>query len=148
MYNLPLGEVTAHEVTGGCWIDRTVDTSLHDHHVIPQAAGGRDGPQVRICSDCHNAIHDAADKGLDVIDYIELPDAKKRWTTRQAVARAGYLIRTIRTALEVARQSANKTTGVNLKLNGEENARLEYLAQRLRCSKYNAAIWAIMNVRI
>lgn len=33
------------------------EVSLHEHHVIPQACGGRDGPTVMLCADHHNLIH-------------------------------------------------------------------------------------------
>ena len=33
----------------------------HDHHVIPRAFGGLNGPQVRICSPHHNLLHALAE---------------------------------------------------------------------------------------
>ena len=35
---------------------------LHEHHVIPQACGGRDGPVVKLCAEHHNMIHMSAVK--------------------------------------------------------------------------------------
>ena len=34
-----------------------MSASLHHHHVIPQAFGGVEGPQVPLCGDCHTNIH-------------------------------------------------------------------------------------------
>jgi hypothetical protein len=31
---------------------------LTNHHLVPRTRGGQDGPTVRICSDCHDAIHE------------------------------------------------------------------------------------------
>lgn len=33
----------------------------NDHHIIPSAFGGRDGPQVSLCSDHHALLHKVAD---------------------------------------------------------------------------------------
>lgn len=46
-----------------CWVcRRKFSASLkdHDHHVIPRAYGGVDGPQVRVCDTHHSALHDIA----------------------------------------------------------------------------------------
>lgn len=32
----------------------------HDHHVIPRAAGGENGEQIRICAYCHTNVHNLA----------------------------------------------------------------------------------------
>ena len=34
--------------------------STDEHHIVPQNAGGTDGPTVSLCANCHNAIHVAA----------------------------------------------------------------------------------------
>ena len=34
--------------------------SLHNHHVIPRAFGGTDGPQITLCVDHHEFVHDLA----------------------------------------------------------------------------------------
>lgn len=33
---------------------------IHSHHVIPQSCGGKDGPQVDLCAEHHNMIHQFA----------------------------------------------------------------------------------------
>src|SRR6478736_5733847 len=44
-----------------CWIcDRMFSPNLrrNDHHIIPRAYGGVDGPQVSLCADHHSTLHD------------------------------------------------------------------------------------------
>ena len=40
-----------------CTVCNCTSAALHHHHVIPQAFGGVDGPQVPLCGDCHTSIH-------------------------------------------------------------------------------------------
>ncbi len=59
-----------------CWAcSKPFTNSLlrEDHHIIPSAFGGHDGPQVSLCSDHHSLLHKVADlllaksANLDVI---------------------------------------------------------------------------------
>ena len=46
-----------------CWacdVPFTNNLLPEDHHVIPRAFGGNDGPQVRLCSDHHSLLHKMA----------------------------------------------------------------------------------------
>lgn len=36
-------------------------TFEQEHHVVPQAAGGKDGPTAQLCAGCHHALHRLAD---------------------------------------------------------------------------------------
>lgn len=42
-----------------CWVCPSKD-GLNDHHVIPQAYGGVNGPQVTLCATHHTFIHAVA----------------------------------------------------------------------------------------
>lgn len=42
-----------------CWVCGERD-GIHDHHVIPQAYGGVNGPQVTVCATHHTMIHTLA----------------------------------------------------------------------------------------
>ena len=55
--------ITQHIKREHCWVcRRKFDHELlhEDHHVIPCAYGGVDGPQVRLCSPHHTALHTVA----------------------------------------------------------------------------------------
>lgn len=40
-----------------CGICPVEHTSKNSHHIVPQAAGGTDGPTIDICANCHDAVH-------------------------------------------------------------------------------------------
>lgn len=76
-----------------CWVcKRKFDHGLlhEDHHVIPCAYGGRDGPQVRICSPHHTALHTIALRLYTGKPYYELlspnPDTNQRLLYLASVA--------------------------------------------------------------
>jgi 5-methylcytosine-specific restriction protein A len=55
--------ITEHVILDHCWVcEAKFDHSLkqQDHHIIPRAYGGVDGPQVSLCSSHHTALHEIA----------------------------------------------------------------------------------------
>lgn len=135
MIDLPHNETTAHEVTDGCWCCSTEEGSHHSHHIVPQNAGGKDGPRVLLCTPCHEGVHDVAKKKMEIVEYNQLDHAKQYWQTPEAINRAGFLAQLILRSEELTKDSANKTIGMSLKLSGEENQILTYWSKRLRLSK-------------
>ncbi len=47
-----------------CWVCRSAQ-GINNHHVIPQAYGGVDGPQVTLCATHHTVIHTQALRAPD-----------------------------------------------------------------------------------
>ncbi len=46
-----------------CWVcnkEFNVNCKKEDHHVVPRAYGGVDGPQVSLCDSHHSAVHEIA----------------------------------------------------------------------------------------
>jgi len=43
-----------------CFICEIVLASTNSHHIIPQASGGTEGPEISLCATCHGVIHAAA----------------------------------------------------------------------------------------
>lgn len=124
---------------GGCWIDGLLEGSMHHHHVIPRAFGGEHGPQVKICSACHDAIHDIAKKNMTVAQYLQNPEAKRAlsfWSVTDQ-ERANYLAAVIRKAEQTIRNSAHKRVTMSLNLSAQENDKLVALARRYGLSKEN-----------
>ena len=67
-----------------CWVcQRKFDQNLtdHDHHIIPRAFGGADGPQVRICSPHHQLLHALATvlvaNGRVTVADLDVPTAER-----------------------------------------------------------------------
>lgn len=76
-----------------CWVcKRPFNHSLlhEDHHVVPCAYGGADGPQVRICSPHHTALHTIALRLYSGKPFFELltpdPDTNQRLLYLASVA--------------------------------------------------------------
>lgn len=73
-----------------CWIceRRFIDSNppgivtKNRHHIVPCAAGGRDGPTVDVCSDHHDALHKIALRMAAKKPYFDLvnqeTDAQKK----------------------------------------------------------------------
>lgn len=143
-YDLPHGKVTAHD-RGGCWVCGVKNVSFNAHHIIPRNAGGTNGPQVQICSECHDGLHHAAHLVISADDYALRPDAKQKWVSMESRQRAEFLIQLVRRSQEVASRSENKTTKVTLTLTGEQDRKLTYLSRRLGMSKADTIAHLIEN---
>lgn len=141
-YDLPHGKVTAHD-RGGCWVCSVKNVSFNAHHIIPRNAGGTNGPQVQICSECHDGLHHAAHLVISADDYSLKPDAKQRWRTTESKQRADFLIRLVINSQSLAAKSDNKTTLVTVKLSGEHDRKLTYLSRRLGLSKHDTLLHLI-----
>lgn len=133
------GEVSCH-VNGGCWICSELKSSFNDHHIIPRNAGGTNGPQVHICSACHDAIHHASQLKLTSEDYSLRNDAKQRWITLESKTRSAFLINLIINSESHAKKSENKSIVLTVRLTGKDNKKLEYLSKRMKLSKQETLI--------
>lgn len=65
-----------------CWVCPSKD-GLNDHHVVPQAYGGVNGPQVTLCATHHTFIHAVALKPLAqresmVLEHTQKPDQQSK----------------------------------------------------------------------
>lgn len=92
------------------------------HHIIPVGAGGKDGPQVSLCSDHHNLLHRIAER-LPNKPYHDLIGGEKhahipklRWLAVQAY-----------NALEQARADPNKHVMMAIELDPELRRKIEAL---------------------
>lgn len=57
--------IREHTLLDYCWVcKRKFGPSLarEDHHIIPRAYGGTEGPQVSLCDSHHSALHNIAHK--------------------------------------------------------------------------------------
>lgn len=63
-----------------CWVCESkfsdsggpVENLRHEHHVIPRAAGGTDGPTVSLCDTHHSLLHKIADRLSAGKEYYDL----------------------------------------------------------------------------
>ena len=118
-----------------CWVcgDKT---GLNDHHVVPQAYGGRDGPQVTLCASHHTFIHTVALKPRArrehlIIEHVEGDEERQSKLTQltEVIARA-----------RAATRSVEKPMLIQHKLNVERGRKLRELKTLLGKSSLMAAL--------
>lgn len=124
-----------------CWVCKSVDT-LHEHHVIPRAFGGTDGPTVTVCSTCHGALHRAAvsknfstDPQLAVLNCTNLDNTYVPRLTRLAtiVFNSGKLVQS----------DPNKMLTFQTKFEAEYARMLRTICERENVSQQNAVRLAL-----
>ena len=108
-----------------CTICNIRSDSIHSHHVIPQAYGGVDGPQVPLCGSCHTSVHAHAVYLIAFTRNGGTSKPKQFWTTGDLESAAiGYV-----TAIVKAAQSYEgpKTCKIVCNLDEETYNRLKMI---------------------
>ena len=105
-----------------CWVCDDV-SSLHEHHIIPQAYGGVDGPTVTLCATCHNGVHHVADGRVDM--------RPSTWATQYRNSKGDWLVNAIIKARILASTSDNKQAKVILDLSANEAKMLDQISQAM-----------------
>ena len=106
---------------------------LHEHHVIPQAYGGVNGPTVILCASHHTLIHSAA-----------LCGEKKRQEllhghTEEQKQKLLELILIIRRA-RVATKYMRRPLKIQIELSAEDASKLRQLKRVLGCSSLQKTV--------
>lgn len=119
-----------------CWVCKN-PSSLHEHHVVPQAYGGRDGPTVTLCASCHNGVHHVAD-GRDNMQ-------PSYWVTHETLKKGSALVKIIKDSRVIASKSANKKVQVTLELTAEQAKMLDKLKVMLGESGRVSTLLTLIN---
>lgn len=99
-----------------CWVCGTLMLdSRHNHHLIPRAFGGLNGPTVDICADDHNVLHRLALRRADDPSVILALLGKPR---------LAYLTNVVRYAREVTKNNKNKRFQLSVTLSGDTGRKL------------------------
>lgn len=122
-----------------CWIcQNTLSDSggephyvRNQHHVIPQAYGGVDGPQVSLCSSHHDLLHFIALRLIVGNGYDDLT----RGLSAAEFQRIMYLASRIRLASDYSKNDPNKRVIVAFKLTNKLNRQLSEIAKFKKRSK-------------
>jgi hypothetical protein len=101
-----------------CWLCGD-SSSLHEHHIIPQAYGGVDGPLVTLCATCHNGVHHVADGRSEM--------RPTSWDRPDRLFKSQFLTGSIVKARILSSKSANKKVTVTLELSANEAMMLDFL---------------------
>ena len=108
---------------------------LHEHHVVPRAYGGADGPTVTICSSHHSGVHDAA-----LACYPNKTSKMNKWLERLPLVRGAherffYLVSTIMRARAMMSKDVNKKGSVSTSLSAADNRKLDQICDHLSFGK-------------
>lgn len=110
----------------------------NDHHVIPRAFGGSDGPTVPLCSADHDLLHLIAQK----VTSGKMQEAQAL-LNRVPIAhreRLLYLTTRVVIAYNALNDDPNKQKVVTLRLTGQLSERLDRLASFFSCSREKVLI--------
>lgn len=131
---LDLGMGVINDV-GACWVCDNPNTPEY-HHIIERASGGENGPQVRLCGNCHSGIHKVADAGptLEVASQEFLGHPNKCLTMVLALA---ILITTARKSVA---GDPNKTAVFSTRFNATTRKQLRELSKVVRLKGGQASI--------
>lgn len=140
-FNIPLIHSYLHD---HCWVCRAnfannAYSKRHDHHIIPRAFGGTDGPQVSLCNAHHSLLHDLGDS------YIS-GDEKRRRVLQSKIdtlpplsrIRLVWLASRVYVSWQATGKDPNKLTLVSVQFSKQELEVLSRLAKRLGLSRNDA----------
>ena len=97
----------------------------HEHHVIPRAFGGEDGPTVSLCSSHHDLMHMVALRLISGSTYGDLVEG----LTSAEHLRIMYLASRIKLASDYSRNDPNKLVIVSYKWTRAINKQLSEIAK-------------------
>lgn len=105
----------------------------NDHHVIPRAYGGTDGPTVALCSADHDLLHLIAQK----IISGKAPEAQAllNRVPLSSQKRISYLASRVVIAYNALNDDPNKSKSITLRMSGAVSTQLDRLAGFYSCSR-------------
>lgn len=113
----------------------------NQHHVVPQANGGTDGPTVSLCSAHHDLLHAVATQVLANKPFEHLLGSL---TGTVQAAKIHYLASVVVNSTVAVADDPNKPAQLTLSLSGAERAKLRRLADLNKLSMANVLI-ALLN---
>lgn len=147
-------------VQDSCWVcnRKFIDSGGTDpsvirnqHHVVPQAAGGKDGPTVSLCSAHHDLLHWVAEKASShrrlVNDFQRLAGEIDNLLTGlpgASKARVIYLADIVTRAFAATANDPNKRTGLVINATPEFISKLDSLKRALGAGSRESALILIV----
>ena len=106
------------------------------HHILPEAYGGKHGPQVSLCTDCHTKVHKLASAFRSNKEYgsllIALPqDGQKKlmWLGQKA-----------NEMQTIFADDPNRRQVISAALDKEYQAKFDYIRNHLKLSKKDTVL--------
>lgn len=114
-----------------CWICRGILSDSggaqqlirHEHHIVPRAFGGADGPTVTLCTGDHSLLHNVGLKLISNKSYFTLTSRLKP----EVLERVLYLATRVKIAHDYAKGDPNKFYPIVFKLDNETKEQLDQL---------------------
>jgi len=105
-----------------CWVcSKRFKTSVppgpanrEDHHMIPQNAGGTDGPQVSLCDSHHTVIHKIASRSKAGKQFKEFLNGEDETSIKKLLWLASLIVKSERLVVGDPNKSFN--SGISLSL--------------------------------
>jgi hypothetical protein len=116
-----------------CWVceRRFVDAtpaghvSRNEHHIIPRAAGGADGPTVSLCSDHHDALHKIALRLTSGKPYFDLLAGENEEQRKKLY----WLATRVYNAFQAVKNDPNKKAAVMIMLDRRQQFMITQLSK-------------------
>lgn len=128
-----------------CWVCKAHFTdsggkeNRHEHHLVPSAYGGRDGPTVSLCDGHHNKLHRIAECLMRNKPHFVLLKGEPQAHVRPLM----YLANVVKNAWLEVRNDPNKAASVMLVLNREQRLMIDKLKAVYPKAKSRPAVLAI-----
>lgn len=130
-----------------CWVceRRFIDSNppghvtRNDHHIVPKAAGGVDGPQVSLCSDHHDALHKIALRLAAKKPYFDLVNEE----TDDQKKKLYWLATVVHNAFAATKNDPNKKVAAIVELDRKQQDMITQLMNVYPQAKSREAILAL-----
>ena len=77
-----------------CKVCGVHEATMHEHHTVPQARGGKNSLTVTLCPTCHNNVHSQASYIIaNIKNFNKQKEKKVFWKTAELEERARPLVR-------------------------------------------------------
>lgn len=124
-------------ICGAKFIDSGGTALREDHHIVPRAYGGEDGPVVSICDPHHQRVHSVARKLLYNKPYKHLLENKGY--DQKVLWLASIIVK----AQKAVVNDPNKKALVDVPLTGVQQVKLDALCKKLGMSRSKALVYLL-----
>jgi len=140
-----MGQPTDHPKTINldfCWVcnarfvGQGGTETRHDHHMVPRAYGGNDGPTVTVCTKHHTKLHVIAVCIKAKKPYFE----QLKGEPQEIIKKLMYLATIVVDAEMATRNDPNKQAQVNITLNRKHKIMIDRLKTGTNCKSREAVL--------
>lgn len=130
--------VKAMSKTKICAVCAVLPPTPHYHHIYPQCFGGKNGPLVLLCPNCHNGIHASASATLSYIRSGGKNKIKQFWNNHEEELNAAPYINAIVSLAQT--YEGEKNYKMLIELDSETYNALRFLKKDLAQSSLQATL--------